>query len=108
MARERNAISGEGQGGIYALQQRVEELKGMDDKAAGAILLTRQEAADVHGKSLRQLDRDCRRYGIRKVAANGGVRIPKIDLLIHMGLVVRPAKPQRSELERLLCKHGRQ
>ena len=52
--------------------------------------------------------RDCRRYGIRKVAANDGIRIPKIDLLVHMGLVARPAEPSRSELERLLCKHGRQ
>ena len=36
--------------------------------------------------SLRQLDRDCRLYDIRKVRANGGIRIPKIDLLVHMGL----------------------
>ena len=102
---ELNAIIEEMQGCIFSLQQRVEELKGMDDKSAETILLTRQEAADLLGKSLRQLDRDCRRYGIRKVA---GVRIPKIDLLVHMGLVARPAEPQRSELERLLCKHGRQ
>ena len=108
MAMELNAIIEEKQGCIFSLQQRVEELKGMDDKSAETILLTRQEAADLLGKSLRQLDRDCRRYGIRKVAANGGVRIPKIDLLVHMGLVARPAEPQRSELERLLCKHGRQ
>lgn len=76
---ELNAIIEEMQGCIFSLQQRVEELKGMDDKSAETILLTRQEAADLLGKSLRQLDRDCRRYGIRKVAANGGVRIPKID-----------------------------
>ena len=79
MAMELNAIIEEMQGCIFSLQQRVG-----------------------------QLDRDCRRYGIRKVAANGGVRIPKIDLLVHMGLVARPAEPSRSELERLLCKHGRQ
>ena len=95
MAMELNAIIEEMQGCIFSLQQRVEELKGMDDKSAETILLTRQEAADLLG-------------AIRKVAANGGVRIPKIDLLVHMGLVARPAEPSRSELERLLCKHGRQ
>ena len=83
---ELNAIIEEMQGCIFSLQQRVEELKGMNDKSAETILLTRQEAADLLGKSQRQLDRDCRRYGIRKVAANGGVRIAKIDLLVHMGL----------------------
>ena len=108
MAMELNAIIEEMQGCIFSLQQRVEELKGMDDKSAATILLPRQAAADLLGKSLRYRDGDCRRYGIRKVAANGGVRIPKIDLLVHMGLVARPAEPSRSELERLLCKHGRQ
>lgn len=82
-----DAIIEDMQGCIFSLQQRVEELKTMDDKSAETILMTRQEAADPIGKSLRQLDRDCRRYGIRKVYANGGIRIPKIDLLVHMGLV---------------------
>ena len=95
------------QGCIFSLQQRVEELKTMDDKSAETILMTRQEAADLIGKSLRQLDRDCRRYGIRKVHANGGIRIPKIDLLVHMGLVARPAEPRQSELQRVLGRFGR-
>lgn len=47
------------QGCIFSLQQRLDELKSMDDKSAETILLTRQEAADLIGKSLRQLDRDC-------------------------------------------------
>ena len=65
-----DAIIEDMQGCIFSLQQRVEELKTMDDKSAETILMTRQEAADLIGKSLRQLDRDCRRYGIRKVHAN--------------------------------------
>lgn len=103
-----DAIIEDMQGCIFSLQQRVEELKTMDDKSAETILMTRQEAADMIGKSLRQLDRDCRRYGIRKVHANGGIRIPKIDLLVHMGLVARPAEPRRSELQRVLGRFGRQ
>lgn len=103
-----DAIIEDMQGCIFSLQQRVEELKTMDDKSAETILMTRQEAADMIGKSLRQLDRDCRRYGIRKVHANGGIRIPKIDLLVHMGLVARPAEPRRSELQRVLSRFGRQ
>ena len=91
-----DAIIEDMQGCIFSLQQRVEELKTMDDKSAETILMTRQEAADLIGKSLRQLDRDCRRYSIRKVHANGGIRIPKIDLLVHMGLVARPAEPHET------------
>ena len=39
MAMELNAIIEEMQGCIFSLQQRVEELKGMDDKSAETILL---------------------------------------------------------------------
>lgn len=49
---ELNAIIEEMQGCIFSLQQRVEELKGMDDKSAETILLTRQEAADLLGNSI--------------------------------------------------------
>lgn len=94
------------QGCIFSLQKRLDELKSMDDKSAETILLTRQEAADLIGKSLRQLDRDCRLYDIRKVHANGGIRIPKIDLLVHMGVVKRPeASKRQSDLQRILNKH---
>lgn len=75
------------QGCIISLQGRLDELKAMDKSTAQDILLTRQEAADMLGKSTRQLDRDCVRYGIPKVIVNGGIRIRKIELLKHMGLV---------------------
>lgn len=94
------------QGCIFSLQKRLDDLKSMDDKSAETILLTRQEAADLIGKSLRQLDRDCRRYSIRKVHANGSIRIPKIDLLVHMVLVKCPNKQSRqSDLQQILNKH---
>lgn len=54
---ELNAIIGDIQGCIFTLQQRVDDLKTMDDKSAETILLTRQQAADMLGKSLRQLVR---------------------------------------------------
>lgn len=103
-----DAIIDEMQGCVFTLQKRIDDLKTMDDKSAETILLTRQQAADMIGKSLRQLDRDCRRYGIRKVRANGGIRIPKIDLLMHMGLVAQPEKPRQSDLQRILDKYRRQ
>lgn len=87
---------------IFSLQQRVDDLKAMDDKAAETILFTRQQATDFIGKSLRRLDRDCRQYGIRQVRAIGGTRIPQIDLFVHMGLVVRLAEPRKSDLQRVL------
>lgn len=92
---------------IFSLQKRVDELRMMDDKSAEMILFTRQQAADFIGKSLRQLDRDCREFGIRKVRANGGIRIPKVDLLVHMGLLARPDEPRQSDLQRVLNKFQR-
>lgn len=101
---ELHAIIDDIQSCVFMLQKQVDALRTMDDKSAETILLTRQQAADLIGKSLRQLDRDCREYGIRKVRANGGIRIPKIDLLIHMGLVQTPCKA-KSDLDRVIDKY---
>ena len=67
---------------IGVLQRKLDELRQMDDEAAQSILLTRQEAADFVGVSLRQFDRDCKRYGIEKISTIGGIRIRKYDLLV--------------------------
>lgn len=56
---------------IGVLQRKLDELRQMDDEAAQSILLTRQEAADFVGVSLRQFDRDCKRYGIEKISTIG-------------------------------------
>lgn len=74
------------EGHIQSLQQRLDELKSFDHTTAHDILMTRQEAADFIGKSLRQLDRDCTRFDIPKELINGGVRIRKIHLLRHLGV----------------------
>ena len=81
---------------ILALQRRLDELRTMDDAIAQTTLLTRQEAADYVGVSLRQLDRDCKRYGIEKLDTIGGVRIRKSDLMILMGLTDPDTAPDRS------------
>lgn len=72
---------------ILSLQTRLDQLRAMDNTTAQDVFLTRQEAADMIGKSLRQLDRDCVRFRIRKRQINGGIRISKADLLRHMGLL---------------------
>lgn len=75
------------QGMIISLQARLDELKSFDYSTAHDILLTRQEAADLMKKSLRQLDRDCARYGIPKENVNGGIRIRKSEILKFMGVL---------------------
>ena len=72
---------------LVSLQERLNELKSIDMTSPHDILLTRQEAADLLGKSTRQLDRDCRRYGIRKEYVNNGIRIRKSEILKHMGVL---------------------
>lgn len=87
---------------ILLMQQQMDVLKAMDVHSSDSILLTRQEAADLLGKSLRQLDRDCHRYGIVKEFANGGIRIRKSHLLMHMGLLPKPTTEEyKTEFERI-------
>lgn len=85
---------------IVSLQERLNELKSIDMTSPHDILLTRQEAADLLGKSTRQLDRDCRIYGIRKEYVNNGIRIRKSEILKHMGLL-NDCEEDREELAHL-------
>ena len=71
---------------ILTLQRRLDELRNLDDGLAQTTLLPRQEAADFVGVSLRQFDRDCRRYGIEKIETLGGIRVRKSELMVLMGL----------------------
>ena len=88
---------------IGVLQRKLDELRQMDDEAAQSILLTRQEAADFVGVSLRQFDRDCKRYGIEKISTIGGIRIRKYDLLVLQGLrdLHRPEKVDTEKIFQL-------
>lgn len=100
------------QGTIVSLQDRLDELKSFDYSTAHDILLTRQEAADLMKKSLRQLDRDCIRYDIPKEHVNGGIRIRKSEILKFMGVfpdpkpVNDPPRIRESEFDRIRNGHG--
>ena len=52
---------------ISQLQQQLDTLRLMDKRMVTSALMTRQEAADFIGESVRQFDRDCQRYGIEKL-----------------------------------------
>lgn len=72
---------------ILTLQHRLDELRTMDDQLVQTVLLSRQEAAEFIGESVRQFDRDCQRFGIRKINTINGVKVRKADLMLHMGLM---------------------
>lgn len=94
---------------LLNMQKRLDQLKRMDITTASEVFLTRQEAADFICKSLRQLDRDCARYGIPKVHVNGGIRIRKSDLLKHMGLLgTSNEEDGLSERDRIFKRHWEQ
>lgn len=75
------------QDSIFSAQRVLEELRCLDSASADDIYITRQEAADLMGKSMRQMDRDCKRYGIRRKPFNNGIRISKRDVLCHIGVI---------------------
>lgn len=99
---------------ILVLQHRLDELRTMDDQLVQTVLLSRQEAAEFIGESVRQFDRDCQRFGIRKINTINGVRVRKADLMLHMGLMredinsvvkntpVRRGDEKLSDFERIL------
>ena len=94
------------QSSIIDMQQKLEELKKLDISTAHEVYLTKQEAADLIKKSIRQLDRDCDRYGIPKVHVNGGIRIRKSDLLRHMGLLPKEEESaDEDEFTRIYKRH---
>lgn len=71
---------------ILGLQRCIDQLKKGDAQMVQNILLTRQDAADMAGISLRQLDRICHDFRIPKIHTIQGVRIRRTDILAHMGL----------------------
>lgn len=71
---------------ISQLQQQLDTLRLMDKRMVTSALMTRQEAADFIGGSVRQFDRDCQRYGIEKLHTVGGIRVRKSEVMRHMGL----------------------
>jgi hypothetical protein len=73
---------------ITQIQQQLDTLRLMDKRLVTSALMTRQEAADFIGESVRQFDRDCQRYGIEKLHTVGGIRVRKSEIMRHMGLPI--------------------
>lgn len=73
---------------ITQLQQQLDKLRLIDKRLVTSALMTRQEAADFIGESVRQFDRDCQRYGIEKLHTVGGIRVRKSEVMRHMGLPI--------------------
>ena len=99
---------------LLAKQSSLNELRCIDDTSIADIFITRQEAADMLGKGLRQLDRDCIRYNIRRQKCNNGVRISKRDIMRHLGYFAPepedlepPGEEQMSEFDRIMYRHNK-
>lgn len=72
---------------MLLLHGKINELMGTYDVSVHDVYITRQEAADMLGKGLRQLDRDCKKYNIRRKKCNNGIRISKFDIMKHLGMI---------------------
>lgn len=82
-----SAMIAELEEGIANQQKVIDILRMLDDKMCNEVMLDRQQTADFLGVSLRQVDRRCELFGIKKHQTIKGVRICKRDLLVHMKLV---------------------
>lgn len=71
---------------LSTLQFMLNQMKSLNDITANDIYITRQEAANMLRKGLRQLDRDCVKYNIRRIKCNNGIRVSKRDIMRHLGL----------------------
>ncbi len=72
---------------IFVLQNRLDQLKVLDNKTARDVLITRKEASEILGVSIRQIDRYCNAHKINKIPTIQGVRISKREVLVNMGLL---------------------
>ena len=70
------------------------------------ILMTRKEAADFIGRTVKSVDRLCRERKIRKVFVNGQPRIRKSELLLFKGIDIVEEKPEgaMSELDKIISR----
>ncbi len=67
--------------------------------------ITRQEAADILKKGLRQTDRDCRMAGIKRKREGNVVLINKRDLLKFMGILpIVEEVGEKSEFDKILLR----
>lgn len=101
--------------GGLSLQSSLNELRCLDGSSTCDVYITRQEAADMLGKGLRQLDRDCIKYNIERKRCNNGIRISKRDIMRHMGYALGPGESSvesvtgdnATEFDRILRQYNR-
>lgn len=96
------------QSSITALQHKVDIIRTMDCGRLHDVdmLMSRKEAAQFIGRSLRQLDRLCDECKIRRERVDGAVRIRRSSLLRFKGLVVeRRGHEDVSEIARIINKY---
>ena len=100
---------------LLSLQSSLNELRCLDGSSTCDVYITRQEAADMLGKGLRQLDRDCIKYNIERKRCNNGIRISKRDIMRHMGYALEPGESSvesvtgdnATEFDRILRQYNR-
>lgn len=72
---------------IISMQNTLDLLKLNDERFVQHILFSREEAAEFLGVSVRQVDRMCNSYSIKKIRTAQGIRIRRADLLPYRGLI---------------------
>ena len=96
------------QNGLNILQQKVNIIRTLDTGKFYEVdvQMTRKEAAEFIGRSVRQVDRLCDEHKIKRIYVGGSVRILKSSLLEYKGLVLQQdCKSEMSEIERLYQKY---
>jgi len=104
-----SALLEEIQVAIQELQTKVNIIRAMESGQVYDvdILLTRKEAAEFIGRSIRQLDRLCDEHKIKREVRDGAIRIRRSELMMYKGLIVTSTSPQEalSEFDRIFHKY---
>lgn len=94
---------------VIALNDKIDALRKLEynniNDVASEIdmMMTRKEAANFIGRSMRQLDRLCENYIIKREIIDGSIRIRRSSLLRYKGIV--PLEEKQSEFNGLITKY---
>ncbi len=105
---ELSALLDEIQSGIIDLQNKVDILRTMDSGELYQldVLMSRKEAANYIGRSIRQLDRLCEERKIRREIVDGVVRIRRSTLVRFKGVGFEKQKQNEvSEISQIINKY---
>ncbi len=101
-----SAIIDEIQETIFSLQDKLDAMRKLESTPAIDVefMMTRKEAAAFIGRSVRQLDRLCESYKIKKEIVDGSVRIRRSSLLRFKGIIPDDTE-RKSDFETLINKY---